>query len=42
MTTPPLRRVGLFGPVLERVLHDEIERSKPRLLRQINGDRAGG
>lgn len=23
---------GLFGPVLERVLVDEIERSKPRLL----------
>jgi hypothetical protein len=23
---------GLFGPVLERVLVEEIERSKPRLL----------
>jgi hypothetical protein len=23
---------GLFGPVLERVLRDEIERSRPRLL----------
>ena len=23
---------GLFGPVLERLLRDEIERSKPRLL----------
>ena len=23
---------GLFGPVLERLLGDEIERSKPRLL----------
>lgn len=23
---------GLFGPVLERMLRDEIERSKPRLL----------
>lgn len=23
---------GLFGPVLERILGDEIERSKPRLL----------
>ncbi len=32
---------GLWGPVLERVLGDEIERSRPRLLRQIR-DRAGG
>jgi hypothetical protein len=33
---------GLWGPVLERVLRDEIERSRPRLIRRINGDRAGG
>jgi hypothetical protein len=33
---------GLWGPVLERVLGDEIERSRPRLVRQITGDRAGG
>ena len=33
---------GLWGPVLERVLGDEIERSRPRLLRRIHGDRAGG
>jgi hypothetical protein len=33
---------GLWGPVLERVLGDEIERSRPRLLRRIDGDRAGG
>jgi hypothetical protein len=33
---------GLWGPVLERVLGDEIERSRPRLLRQITADRAGG
>lgn len=26
---------GLFGPVLERVLRDEIERSRPRLLRAL-------
>jgi hypothetical protein len=28
---------GLFGPVLERVLRDEIERSKPRLLVLVTG-----
>jgi hypothetical protein len=28
---------GLFGPVLERVLRDEIERSRPRLLRVLDG-----
>jgi hypothetical protein len=33
---------GLWGPVLERLLGDEIERSRPRLLRRIAGDRAGG
>ena len=33
---------GLWGPVLERVLGDEIERSRPRLVRRITGDRAGG
>jgi Polyketide cyclase / dehydrase and lipid transport len=33
---------GLWAPVLERVLGDEIERSRPRLLRRIDGDRAGG
>jgi hypothetical protein len=33
---------GLWGPVLERVLGDEIERSRPRLVRAITGDRAGG
>lgn len=27
---------GLFGPVLERVLRDEIERSRPRLLRVLD------
>ena len=32
---PPLRRRALWGPVLERVLGDEIERSRPRLLRRI-------
>jgi hypothetical protein len=29
---------GLFGPVLERVLRDEIERSRPRLLSLLDGD----
>lgn len=29
---------GLFGPVLEKVLRDEIERSRPRLLRVLDGD----
>ena len=29
---------GLFGPVLERVLRDEIERSRPRLLAALDGD----
>ena len=33
---------GLWGPVLERVLGDEIERSRPRLVSQITRDRAGG
>lgn len=28
---------GLFGPVLERVLRDEIERSRPRLLEVLAG-----
>lgn len=28
---------GLFGPVLERVLRDEIERSRPRLLALVSG-----
>jgi hypothetical protein len=28
---------GLFGPVLERVLRDEIERAKPRLLDLLAG-----
>ena len=28
---------SLFGPVLERVLRDEIERSKPRLLALVSG-----
>jgi hypothetical protein len=27
---------GLFGPVLEKVLRDEIERSRPRLLRALD------
>lgn len=27
---------GLFGPVLERLLGDEIERSRPRLLARVN------
>jgi hypothetical protein len=31
---------GLFGPVLEKVLRDEIERSRPRLL-QVLSDRDG-
>ena len=29
---------ALFGPVLERVLRDEIERSKPRLLELCRAD----
>ena len=29
---------GLFGPVMERLLKDEIERSRPRLLRLLDGD----
>jgi uncharacterized protein YndB with AHSA1/START domain len=29
---------GLFGPVLEKVLGDEITRSRPRLLRVLDGD----
>ena len=29
---------GLFGPVLERLLREEIERSRPRLLRALDGD----
>lgn len=28
---------GLFGPVLEKVLGDEIERSRPRLLTALEG-----
>ncbi len=28
---------GLFGPVLERMLRDEIERSRPRLLARLGG-----
>jgi hypothetical protein len=28
---------GLFGPVLERLLRDEVERSRPRLLRALDG-----
>jgi hypothetical protein len=28
---------GLFGPVLERLLGDEIERSRPRLLELVAG-----
>jgi hypothetical protein len=28
---------GLFGPVLERILGDEIEQSKPRLLALLAG-----
>jgi uncharacterized protein YndB with AHSA1/START domain len=28
---------GLFGPVLERLLRDEIERSKPKLLALLAG-----
>jgi hypothetical protein len=31
---------ALFGPVLERVLRDEIERSKPRLLELCRADHA--
>jgi uncharacterized protein YndB with AHSA1/START domain len=31
---------GLFGPVLEKVLGDEIERSRPRLLEALS-DREG-
>jgi hypothetical protein len=27
---------GLWGPVLERILGDEIERSKPRLLALVD------
>jgi hypothetical protein len=27
---------GLFGPVLEKVLRDEIERSRPRLLARVS------
>ncbi len=30
---------GLFGPVLERVLRDEIERSRLRLLALVSADR---
>jgi hypothetical protein len=29
---------GLFGPVLERVLRDEVERSRLRLLALVSGD----
>ena len=29
---------GLFGPVLERLLGDEIERSKARLLAVLSGE----
>jgi len=29
---------GLFGPVIERVLRDEIERSRPRLLALVTAD----
>ncbi|HVM53378.1 MAG TPA: SRPBCC family protein [Acidimicrobiales bacterium] len=32
---------GLFGPVLEKVLGDEIERSRPRLLAAL-GERSHG
>ncbi len=28
---------GLFGPVLDRVLHDEVARSRPRLLALVAG-----
>lgn len=28
---------GLFGPVLERVLRDEVEQAKPRLLSLLTG-----
>ena len=31
---------GLFGPVLEKVLRDEIERSRPRLLDVLGGELA--
>jgi len=30
---------GLWGPVLERLLGDEIERSKPRLLALLRAER---
>ena len=30
---------GLFGPVLEPLLRDEINRSRPRLLALLDGDR---
>ena len=30
---------GLFGPVLERLLREEIERSRPRLLQALDSDR---
>jgi hypothetical protein len=29
---------GLFGPVLEPLLRDEINRSRPRLLALLDGD----
>jgi uncharacterized protein YndB with AHSA1/START domain len=29
---------GLFGPVVERLLREEIERSRPRLLACLDGD----
>ena len=32
---------GLWGPIVERLLSDEIERSKPRLLALVEGSRAG-
>jgi uncharacterized protein YndB with AHSA1/START domain len=30
---------GLFGPVIERLLREEIERSRTRLLEVLHGDR---
>ena len=32
---------GLWGPILERLLTDEIERSKPRLLELVSGASEG-
>ena len=32
---------GLWGPIVERLLADEIERSKPRLLALVSGPREG-